>query len=89
MPASISGSVTDADGKPIANVKVSAFHEPTGSTFGKVTGHDGAYAFEMVKVGGPYTLTAEAEGLSVSRKTGISIRTDQSHVEDFMMEASD
>lgn len=89
MPASISGSVTDSNGKPVANVKVSAFHEPTGSTFGKMTGHDGAYTFEMVKVGGPYTLTAEGDGFTVSRKTGISIKTDQSHVEDFMMEASD
>ncbi|MBD3649625.1 MAG: carboxypeptidase regulatory-like domain-containing protein [Pseudomonadales bacterium] len=88
MPASISGSVTDSDGRPVANIKVSAFHEPTGSTFGKVTGEDGAYTFDMVKVGGPYTLTAEGDGFSAARKTGISLRTDQSHVEDFMMEVS-
>lgn len=88
MPASISGSVTDYQGKPLANIRVSAFHEPTGSTFGKVTGQDGAYVFEMVKAGGPYTLTADGDGYEVARKTGISIRTDQRHVEDFLMEVS-
>lgn len=88
MPASITGCVTDYQGKPVSNVRVSAFHEPTGSTFGKVTGSDGTYVFEMVKVGGPYTLTAEGEGYARARKTGISIRTDQRHVEDFIMEAA-
>lgn len=88
MPASISGTVTDYRGKPVANIRVSGFHEPTGSTFGKVTGEDGSYVFEMVKAGGPYTLTAEGEGFVPSRKTGINIRTDERHVEDFLMEAS-
>jgi len=88
MPASISGSVTDNHGRPISNVRVLAFHEPTGSTFGKVTGNDGAYAFEMVKAGGPYTLTVEVDGFLPARRTGISIKTDQCHVEDFLMEMS-
>jgi len=88
MSASISGSVTDLQGNPIANIKVAAFHEPTGSTFGQVTNQDGTYTFETVKVGGPYTLTAGGDGYAPARKTGISIKTDQRHIEDFLLEAS-
>lgn len=88
MSASMRGLVTDAQGNPIANIRVSAFHEPTGSTFGKVSGEDGVYKFEQVKVGGPYTLTAEGPGYVTARKTGIKLKTDQCHVEDFLLEAS-
>lgn len=88
MSASISGLVTDARGNPITNVRVSAFHEPTGSTFARVTGEDGTYTFDQVKVGGPYTLTAEGTDYATARKTGINLRTDQCHVEDFLLEAS-
>jgi outer membrane receptor for ferrienterochelin and colicin len=58
----ISGVVTDPDGSALPGVTVEAVHTPTGTRYSDVTDTNGRYAFQNVRVGGPYRITANLEG---------------------------
>src|SRR5438067_899705 len=58
----LSGFVTDAQREPIANATVTAVHVPTNTKFTTVSTSNGRFSFPTVPPGGPYTLTATAEG---------------------------
>jgi hypothetical protein len=60
----ITGQVRGADGKPVAGAVVTAVHTPTNATFNAVTGSEGRYYFRSLPVGGPYTVSATADGFS-------------------------
>lgn len=85
MTASIRGTVTDAEGQPLPNVKILALHEPTGSLFAKITREDGRYHFDNIKVGGPYALTVSGEGLQGTEYKGLQLRTEEAHEQDFVL----
>ncbi len=54
--ASLSGFVTDGNGKPIVGVAVVATHTPTETVYGAVTDVNGAYRLQGLRVGAPYTV---------------------------------
>lgn len=85
MVESISGLVTDESGKPLANVKVLARHEPTGSLFAQFTGEDGRFHFDNVKVGGPYELSASIDGFEPMEERGLKLRTGEDYRQDFQL----
>lgn len=85
MSVSIRGTVTDADGNPLCNVKVLALHEPTGSLFAKITDQAGFYQFENIKPGGPYALTATGEGFPPVEEKGLKLRTEEVYEHNFNM----
>jgi hypothetical protein len=60
--AAVTGQVTDIPGDPLANVTVTAVHEPSGSRYGGVTRADGRFTIPGMRVGGPYTITASRIG---------------------------
>lgn len=60
---SISGVVTDPDRRPAAGATVVAVHEPSGSRYGGVCRADGRFTLPGLRVGGPYTVTAELGAL--------------------------
>jgi len=55
--ASLSGSVKDTSGAPIAGAKVSAIHVPSGTQSTAVTRSNGEYNLEGLRPGGPYSVT--------------------------------
>ena len=54
--ASLSGFVTDGNGKPIVGAAVVATHTPTETVYGAVTDVNGAYRLQGLRVGAPYTV---------------------------------
>ena len=60
--SSLSGFVVDADGQPIAGADVAIVHVPTGTTESTTTNASGQFAATGLRVGGPYRVTARAEG---------------------------
>lgn len=58
----MSGIVRSPGGAPVAGAKVTATFVPTNATFTAITNADGRYTFRNILVGGPYTITASAEG---------------------------
>ncbi|HEU4517552.1 MAG TPA: TonB-dependent receptor, partial [Steroidobacteraceae bacterium] len=61
--SSISGFVIGADGQPIAGATVTIVHEPTGTSETTTTNDSGSFTANGLRVGGPYRVTAQAEGM--------------------------
>lgn len=60
--AGMSGLVRSTTGAPVAGANVTAVFGPTNATFTAVTNAEGRYNFRNIIVGGPYTITATADG---------------------------
>ena len=59
----LSGYVVGEDGQPIAGARVTIVHVPTGTTESTTTGPGGQFSATGLRVGGPYRVTAQGEGL--------------------------
>jgi len=59
----LSGFVVDPDGKPIAGAQVTIVHVPSGTTANVTTNSSGQFSATGLRVGGPYRVTAQAEGM--------------------------
>ena len=53
----MNGTVTDADGQPLAGATVIAVHTPSGTQYGAVSDKNGGYNLQGLRTGGPYTVT--------------------------------
>jgi len=71
--STISGQVTDSSGKPLSNAQITVVHTPSGTRSTTRTDNAGFYNLRGLRVGGPYTVTAEASGLPTERVDGISL----------------
>ncbi len=60
----ITGSVADTDGNDLPGATVTAIHNPTGRQYVVATQGDGRFAIGPVRVGGPYTVSAELDGFT-------------------------
>lgn len=69
--SSLRGTARDADGAPIANADVTLVHEPSGNVLTAKTNASGAYAFNGLRVGGPYQVMIFAEGYEAQEMTEI------------------
>lgn len=56
------GTITGADGTPLANASVVITHEPSGSVKTATTGANGYYFQTGLRVGGPYSFAITASG---------------------------
>ena len=72
--ATFNGTVVDSEGKALPGVSVKAIHVPTGSVFAAVTRADGKFDILFVKVGGPYTVSAELAGFTPQTLSGIQLK---------------
>lgn len=61
--AQISSFVVGADGRPIAGAQVTILHVPSGTSTSATTGSSGQFTATGLRVGGPYRVTARAEGM--------------------------
>jgi len=59
----MTGYVVDHEGKPIAGAQVTIVHVPTSTTATVTTTASGQFAATGLRVGGPYRVTAKAEGM--------------------------
>src|SRR5579872_1309220 len=73
--ATISGTVTDAAGKAIANVQIVATHVESGEKVNTVTDSNGGYRIP-VRVG-PYEILFTASGFAAVNRTGVSLLLGQ------------
>jgi hypothetical protein len=72
--AAFSGTVNDADGKPLPGATVKAVHVPTGTVFETLTRIDGRFDIPGAKVGGPYTVTVSMPGFSPQTFNDITLK---------------
>jgi outer membrane receptor protein involved in Fe transport len=58
----ITGTVTDADGKELPGATVTAVHVPTGTKYETAVRNGGQFTLPNLRVGGPYTITVHYTG---------------------------
>ncbi len=73
VSSGITGSLTDNTGKALSNVTVTAVHVPTNTTATAVTSPSGRFRFSGLRPGGPYTVTAAADGYQIRGVEGVQL----------------
>ncbi|HVF35410.1 MAG TPA: carboxypeptidase regulatory-like domain-containing protein [Candidatus Saccharimonadia bacterium] len=79
--ASMIGRVVDPQGQPLAGATVEIVHEPTGTRRIVTTDADGRYSTRGLRVGGPYTVEAEADGRSGEKQQVFLLLAETSTVD--------
>jgi hypothetical protein len=77
VSSGMTGTVLDATGAPVSGARVTAVHTPTNTKFTGTTGANGRFSFRGMPVGGPYSVSAEAEGHSINPLTSIETTLGQ------------
>jgi len=72
--AAASGRVTDGAGHPVAGAKIEVVHVPSGTKSTITTDADGRYQLQGLRVGGPYRVSAEKEGLKPTAVQDVYLR---------------
>lgn len=72
----ITGLVTDSSGAVMQGVKVKLVNQQTGWTRETSTSETGSYSFPLLPVG-VYSVSAEQQGFSVTRRSDIQLNVDQ------------
>jgi len=89
--AAVAGRVTDDGGAPVAQAELTLVNGSTGVRYRAQSRDDGRYSFEVVEVGGPYTLSVRALGyepktldqfsLTLSQRLSLDVSLKKSAVE--------
>ncbi|WP_273185780.1 TonB-dependent receptor [Hyphomonas adhaerens] len=66
--SNLNGQVTDENGAPVAGATVTVTHTPTGTTSTETTSSNGVFFESGLRVGGPYTITAETADGTATQK---------------------
>ena len=69
----ISGTVTDAAGKPVENAQVQITNRNTGFRSGSLTRANGYYYVQGLEVGGPYTVNVRRIGYEPVERNGVTV----------------
>lgn len=74
--SSLTGTVVNDQGAPVAGASVTVTHEPTGSVYNATTRADGTYALRGLRPGGPYTIRSSSEGFTPSENREVYLDID-------------
>lgn len=86
--SSLSGVVNDNSGKPVSGATVVAFYAPTNSSKTTTTNTAGRFLIQGLRVGGPYTVSVNANGFKPASHQDISLALSQVYETDFALEAA-
>jgi hypothetical protein len=71
--AALTGVVKDTQGGVVPGATIVAVHQPSGTTYTGVSQADGRYTVAGMRVGGPYTITAELSGFVTEERTNVTL----------------
>lgn len=87
--ATLSGRVVGEGGAPVAGAEVTIEHLPSGTTTRAVTDANGRYTSRGLRVGGPYKVTAVADGMEGSSQEDVYLALGDSAPVNLDMAAED
>jgi hypothetical protein len=70
--SSVRGTVQGPNG-PVGGATVTVVHEPSGTTSTSTTGADGGFSANGLRVGGPFTVTIDANGYEQAQITDLNL----------------
>lgn len=73
VSSGLTGTIQDDTGRPVAGAAVTVLHVPTNTSSSAVTGANGRFRVSGLRVGGPYTVTAEADGYAIRGQNDIQL----------------
>ncbi|HSH76608.1 MAG TPA: carboxypeptidase regulatory-like domain-containing protein, partial [Longimicrobiales bacterium] len=79
----LSGFVVSTEGQPLEGSVVLAVHTPSGTRYSTLTRATGAYSLPNMRVGGPYTVSAQMIGHETGTQEGIVVQLGQTVQVDF------
>ena len=71
--AAMTGVVKDAQGGVVPGATIVAVHQPSGTTYSAVSQTDGRFTVAGMRVGGPYTISAELPGFVTEERTNVTL----------------
>lgn len=83
--AALTGIVTSADGRPVANASVTAVHMPSGTQYKATVTSSGRYNLPNLRVGGPYRITATSIGYQPRSEGDVTLALGQASRIDFRL----
>ncbi len=86
--SSLSGTVTDSKGEPLAGATVVATHDPSGTRYGAIADNAGNYRIQNMRVGGPYTVAVTFVGFAPASITGITLKLGETYVQNVQVSES-
>jgi len=81
----INGFVNEKSGKPIGNAVITVVHEPSGTRVTTTTRSTGQYTLSGLRIGGPYTVTAEAKDLQTQSQKDVYLSLDHDQTINFVL----
>jgi hypothetical protein len=70
--SSVRGTVEGPNG-PVSGATVTIVHEPSGTTATSTTGADGNFSANGLRIGGPFTVTIDADGFEQAQITDLAL----------------
>lgn len=74
--SAVRGTV-ESKGAPVAGATVTVVHTPSGTTLSVTTDANGTFAANGLRVGGPFTVTVEADGYETARVNDLFLQAGQ------------
>ncbi len=75
--AALNGRITDPSGAPLAGASVEIVHQPSGSRRSVTTDSQGRFSAGGLRVGGPYTVTSQADGRRTNSANDVFLNLDE------------
>ena len=72
--SSLSGTITDESGEPLAGAVVTAVHTPTGSQYYAIANNAGQYHINGMRIGGPYVVEVSFLGMDTVQNPNVTLK---------------
>ncbi|MBO4466258.1 MAG: TonB-dependent receptor [Bacteroidales bacterium] len=86
--SSLSGTITDETGAPLAGAVVVAVHTPTGSQYYAVANDAGQYHINGMRVGGPYLVEVSFLGMNTVQNPNVTLKLGEPYEFDAQLQSA-
>jgi Carboxypeptidase regulatory-like domain len=84
--AAVHGTVTDSTGAVVANATVEILNTSTNISSKVTTDNKGNYRFQQLQIGGPYTITIQAQNFQQFKSTGLTLNLNDDRAVDAVLQ---
>jgi hypothetical protein len=83
--SSMSGIISEADGRPVVGATVVAVHTPSGTQYYSITDNAGNYRIQNMRVGGPYEVEVTFLGFGSVKSGNIVLKLGENFVQNAVL----